>query len=57
MNQKELNYIRKELTRQLEDLLGDGDCNLQGLEKTESPLPDKPPHNDHTQYKGHSQIP
>ena len=40
MNQKELNYIRKELTRQLEDLLGDGDCNLQGLEKTESPLPD-----------------
>lgn len=40
MNQKDLKYIENKLSRQLEDLLGNGDCNLQGLEQTESPLPD-----------------
>ena len=40
MNKKDLKYIKNKLTRQLEDLLGNGDCNLQGLEETESPLPD-----------------
>ena len=34
------NIFLKGLAQQLEDLLGDGDCNLDGLNEADSPLPD-----------------
>jgi len=40
MNKRDLKTIRNKLTRWLEELSGDADCNLDGLKASNEPLPD-----------------
>ena len=40
MNKRDLKTIHNKLTRWLEDLSGDADCNLDGLKVSDEPLPD-----------------
>jgi DnaK suppressor protein len=40
MNKRDLKTIHNKLSRWLEDLSSDADCNLDGLKGSEEPLPD-----------------
>jgi len=40
MNKRDLKTIHNKLTRWLEELSNDGDCNLDGLKGSDEPLPD-----------------
>ena len=40
MNKRDLKTIHNKLTRWLEDLSSDADCNLDGLKASDEPLPD-----------------
>ena len=40
MNKRDLKTIHNKLTRWLEDLSSDADCNLDGLKVSDEPLPD-----------------
>lgn len=40
MNQRDLKTIHNKLTRWLDELSSDADCNLDGLKGTDEPLPD-----------------
>jgi len=40
MNKRDLKTIHNKLTRWLEDLSSDADCNLEGLQGSDGPLPD-----------------
>jgi len=40
MNKRDLKTIHNKLTRWLEELSSDGDCNLDGLKGSDEPLPD-----------------
>jgi len=40
MNKRDLKIIHNKLTRWLEELSGDADCNLDGLKGSDEPLPD-----------------
>jgi len=40
MNKRDLKIIHNKLTRWLEDLSSDADCNLDGLKGSDGPLPD-----------------
>ncbi|UCE51906.1 MAG: TraR/DksA C4-type zinc finger protein [Desulfobacterales bacterium] len=40
MNRRDLNIIKKRLNQWRKDLFRDADCNLDGLNETDEPLPD-----------------
>lgn len=40
MNKRDLKTIHKKLTKWLEDLSSDADCNLDGLKGSDEPVPD-----------------